>query len=215
MFLPCLDNEDNIKYNIKIGRTGRWKYGRREDYASINLFSQPVRLLFCCFTDDCVGLETFLHRSFINDTKKDPVRRELFKVEEDISTQELLTKKFKDLIQKSGIKSKDVTKEQKEFQKSDIMNDKELENFIIKQGRVNSNEHIKNRTSIIDKLNMTLLEFKTGRNKDLLSKSGGSKNKPKQYSSTDFMYDLGRGFLVLNKLSPYTCKVEDQTCKEH
>lgn len=197
--IPSLDSDDKIKYNIKIGRTRKWKFGRKEDYSNMNVFSQRVRLLFCCETDDCVKMESFLHRSFINDTLQDPVRRELFRVTEEINTKTKLQDKFSQLILDSGIKSKNVTIEQSTNIIHDIFNEKELDNYIIRMGKSPSNKHINNRILFFEEIKMTLNDFKKNIYADQLLKFGGSKKKPTKYKKADFKYDICKEYLKLVK----------------
>jgi hypothetical protein len=196
--IPSLDENDEIQYNVKIGRCKDWKTGRKQNYDDMNVFSQPPRLLFFCETDDEVKMEAFFHKSFKNATLNDPIRRELFKVDSFINTKTKLTKTFTKIMKESKIPAYDKTDEQRINEKEDIFANNIFDNFKIAKGcEPNSNQHILKRINTFKKLNMTIKDFKNKKHTEELYGMGNSPNKPTGYKKQDLCYDIKKGYLKL------------------
>lgn len=207
--IPSYDEDGKLKHNVKIGRTIEWITGRKQHYSDMNIFSQKVRLLFCCETDDCVAMESYLHNEFVNDTTNDPVKRELFQVDETIDTLKKLKNKFNDLIKKSKINAKDVTDEQKKEYEFDILKSDTYDEYIIRKGRNNmENQHIQKRIDFFESIRMTVKDFKNKKYSKKLSTFGKSPNRASQYANEDFKYDIKKGYLKLEEPKTETKLVE-------
>lgn len=228
---PRVDDDDNISFTIKIGRTNSLDV-RYEHYMNMNIESNNPRILFLVKTNDCVGLEKLFHNKFKNGTLNDATRRELFSVTKKIETRDTLTEKCKKIIDESPFECEDCTdnfehcfasKKIDEIKKNKT---KSIHRHLIiscsSKLHSNTKQRIIERCNLFNEKNISIYKF--FKNKKYLSEPdgkffGGSENKPDKYKPEDLYYDLLNNNLELVEpdineveLSSLFTNSSDNTC---